>query len=338
MPPRIVPTMIVSSANSSTRERPVAWHRQTRKGTLEAAVSNVAQRAATVSLIATVVVVALKLVAAWLSGSVSVLAEGLQSTVDILMSALAVAAVGYAARPPDREHPYGHGKAEVLAGALQMLVIMATGTWILFEAYRRLKSPEPIRWDIGAGAMAYALFSNSVVAGHLRKVAKQTGSASLDSEALHLRGDSLMSAGVLVGMLLVGLTGWLPLDPICAALTALAGIGMAIRQLGRLVHPLMDGALPEDQLGKLQTVLDLHPEVRGYHNLRTRLVGSQRFIDLHVMLDDNLSFVTAHDIAEHIEQEIRDALDGAVVSIHYEPYEAEKAHRQAAHAHERATP
>lgn len=297
--------------------------------------SNVAQRAATVSLIATVVVVAIKLGAAYVSGSVSVLAEGLQSTVDILMSGLAVAAVGYAARPPDKEHPYGHGKAEVLAGAFQMLVILGTGAFILIEAFRRFQTPQEIRWDIGAIAMAYALISNTAVAAYLARVGKQTASASLESEALHLRGDTIMSAGVLVGMILVGVTKEPRLDPIAAAATAIIGMHMAIRQLSHLVHPLMDGALPKDQLERLERAIEQHPETRGYHNLRTRLVGSARFIDLHVMLDDNLSFVHAHEVAEQIEDEIRAALGGAIVNIHYEPYEAEVAHRQQAHANDR---
>jgi cation diffusion facilitator family transporter len=290
-----------------------------------------AQRAAAVSLLATIVVVAVKLIAAYLSGSVSVLSEGLQSMVDILMSGLAVYAVAYAAKPADRTHPYGHGKAELLAGAFQMLMVMGTSIFIAFEAYKRWNAPQPIRWDIGAAAMGYALASNLMVQRYLQREARATGSASLDSEAKHLSSDSLMSAGVLVGMVLVGLTQWQRFDPLAAALTALVGMGIAIRQLNALLHPLMDGALPEGQVEMLEQVLKLHPEVKGYHKLRTRSVGSQRFIDLHVLLEDDLSFVLAHDIAEQVEEEIRQALGGAIVSIHYEPHRAELEHEAAAH-------
>ncbi len=293
---------------------------------------NLAQKAAILSLAATTVVVAIKLVAALKSGSVSVLSEALQSIMDIAMSGLAVFSVRYAARPPDRDHPYGHGKAELLSAAIQMVVIVLTSGYIAFRAWERFVAPEQISWDVGAIAMGASMAINVAVASHLGRVAKQTGSTSLNSEALHLRGDTIMSGGVLIGMLLVGTTGLLMLDPIAAALSALVGIFTAVRQLGRLIHPLMDGSLPEVELTKLEEVLTHHPEVRGYHNLRTRAVGANRFIDLHVMLDDTLTFITAHDTAERIEDELRLALGGAIVNIHYEPYEAETEHRRTHHS------
>lgn len=293
--------------------------------------SQTAQRAATLSLACTILVVAAKAFAAWKSGSISVLAEAIQSTVDILMSAIAVATIAYAAKPADRDHPYGHGKAESLASAFQMLVVLGSGIYILFEAYRRLVTPQPILWDWGAGAMALALAVNLAVAAHLRRVARATRSTALESEALHLRSDAVSSAGVLAGMILVGWTGQSILDPVAALLFALVAMGLAAIQLQRVIHPLMDGALPSDELLRLEQVLHDHPEVRGFHNVRSRRVGSQRWIELHVMLDDAMTFVRAHEMAEHIESELSEALGGARVSIHYEPYEAEMAHRAREH-------
>lgn len=293
------------------------------------------QRAALLSLISTVLVVAVKLVAAWLSGSISVLAEGLQSIVDIAMSGVALVAVRLAALPPDREHPYGHGKAESLASAFQMVVILGSGVFILWAAYGRLIEPHPIQWGWGAGAMAYTVLANSLVAGYLIREAKDCGSTSLESEALHLRADSLTSLGVLVGMLLVGITGQSILDPVVAAVFTIFAMGAAVRRLVDLLHPLMDGSLPASEVAALETVLKDHPEARGYHNLRTRLVGQRRFVDLHVMLDDHLSFVQAHELAEEIEAEMRAVLKSATVSIHYEPYEAEVEHRRREHLGDR---
>jgi ferrous-iron efflux pump FieF len=290
-----------------------------------------ARRAALVSLASTVVVVAVKLAAAWKSGSISVLGEAVQSIVDILMSGLAVATIAYAARPPDEEHPYGHGKAEVLAGALQMLVILGTGGFILYEAYRRLLSPQPIEWDWGAGAMAYALAANLAVASYLSRIVRRTGSDALASEALHLRADSFASAGVLAGLVLVGITGEAILDPVIAAIFTVLAMVQAAVHLRRVIHPLMDGALPPEELDRLKDLLDSHDAVRGFHNVRTRRVGPQRWIELHVMLDDALSFVAAHDLAEQIEKELKGAFGGAIVSIHYEPHEAEMAHRAKEH-------
>lgn len=291
----------------------------------------VAQRAATVSLVSATVVVAVKLYAAYRSGSISVLAEAIQSIVDILMSALAVWTIRYASKPPDDSHPYGHGKAEVLASAFQMLVILGSGVYILFEAYRRLLHPQPIEWNWGAGAMAYALLANLLVAVHLRRVAKRHPSPALESEALHLQGDSLSSGGVLAGMLLVGLTGEAILDPAVAGAFALIAMIAALGRLRHVIHPLMDGALPEDEVRSLEAVLNHHEAVRGYHNVRTRQVGERRWIDLHVLLDDGLSFVHAHETAEHIERELSQTLGGAVVSIHYEPHHAELEHRAREH-------
>lgn len=289
------------------------------------------QRAATVSLVSTVVVVVVKLVAAWLSGSISVLAEGLQSIMDIAMSGVALATVRYAAKPADEGHPYGHGKAELLASAVQMVVILGSSIFILWAAYGRILEPQEIRWDWGAAAMLYAMAANFLVASHLLRVARKHPSASLESEALHLKADTAAAFGVLVGMLLVGLTRESILDPVAAAAFTLFAMSGAVRRLRGLVHPLMDGALPIQETEKLKQVLGEHPEVRGYHNLRSRMVGNLRFVDLHVMLDDGLSFVRAHELAEEIESELKTALGGATVNIHYEPFEAEVEHRKREH-------
>lgn len=290
-----------------------------------------AQRAASISLASTVVVVIIKLVAAFYSHSISVLAEGLQSTVDILMSLVALITLRIAAKPADKTHPYGHGKAELLSSALQMMVILASGVYVLWIAYARWIDPKPIESNWGVLAMAYAVISNLIVTRYLTRAARECGSAALASEAQHLRGDTLASTGVLVGVALVGFTGVLRFDSGTAALFMVIAMAQAALHLRGVIHPLMDGALPKDEVEVLETVLNSHPQVRGYHNLRTRFVGSHRFIDLHVLLDDQLTFVMAHDIAEHIESEIRDALGGGVVSIHYEPYEAELAHRAKEH-------
>lgn len=288
-------------------------------------------QAAALSVVATTLVVVVKLIAAYLSGSVSVLAEGLQSTVDILMSLLALITIRYAALPPDADHPYGHGKAELLSSAFQMLVMLGSGALILWMAIGRLRHPEPIEADWGLAAMGFALASNTVVAWHLRRVARDESSTALESEALHLRGDTLSSIGVLVGLLAYTATGWKVLDPIVAMAFTFVSMGVAVTQLRRVLHPLMDGSLPPADVQRLEEVLGTHPEVRGYHNLRTRSSGTLRTVDLHVMLDDRLTFVSAHEIAEQIEDEIRDALGQALVSIHYEPYEAEVEHRRREH-------
>lgn len=284
-----------------------------------------------IALASTIVVVGVKLLAAVYSHSVSVLAEGLQSIVDILITLVSLLTLRYAAKPPDEEHPYGHGKAELLVSALQMLMILASAAFILWAAYSRFLNPEPIHWDWGVAAMSYSTLANALVAGYLMKTYRQTSSALLVSEALHLRSDILASLGVLLGLVLVAFTGWLRVDPAVAMVFTVVAMVMAVQQLRRVIHPLMDGSLPPEEIRGLERVLNSHSQVRGYHNLRTRQTGLVRFVDLHLMLDDALSFVEAHDIAEQIEDELRQALGGGVVSVHYEPYEAEMAHRAREH-------
>lgn len=288
---------------------------------------HLAQRAAILSLISTIVVVGVKLLAAVMSGAISVLAEALQSTVDIMMSAVAVFALRYAAQPADPEHPYGHGKAEALSGAAMMVVVLGSSVFILWQAGLRLMQPVPIRWDWGAGAMLYTASANTAVSAYVARVGRKTESPTLMSEAMHLRGDTLSSMGVLVGMVAVGTTGLYVLDPIAAVLFTGVAMVFAVRQLSRVIHPLMDGALPEVELRRLEQTLNTRPEVRGYHNVRTRKVGAVRFIELHLLLEDDLPFVRAHEIAELVEEELCDVLGDAVVTIHYEPYEVEMRHR-----------
>lgn len=297
----------------------------------------VAERAASVSLIATAVVVFVKVVSAYYSNSVSVLAEALQSSIDVLVCALAVWAVRYASRPPDSSHPYGHGKAELLASALQMVIVVLAGAYILFECYQRFREPRQIEWTLGFSAMLFALVSNSFVIRYLLNAARTTDSEVLRSEAAHLRGDLISCLGVLVGMLLVGLTQIKWIDPLVAAIGAAFMIGIAIKQIIAVVHPLMDGALPPHELSILESTLAQNPHVKGFHDVRTRKIGRTRVVELHALLDDSLTFVEAHDLAEEIESELRAALKAQLVSIHYEPYEKEIAHREREHSGDQKT-
>lgn len=291
-------------------------------------------RAAGVSLALTCLVVAVKLGAAQLSGSISVLAEGMQSLVDVALSAAALLTIRWAARPPDEDHPWGHGKAEVLLSAFQMLVVIGTALVIAWQAALRLESPPEIEAGWGLAAMGFSVVVNSGVILYLKRTAKDHGSPALAGEAEHLRGDTLASLGVLAGLVAYMVTGWRPLDPIVAILFTLVGAFFALRQLTRVLHHLMDGALPPEEVGRVEAALHAHPEVRGYHQVRTRMSGGLREVTLHVLLDDELTFVEAHDLAEEVESELSLVLGGARVTVHYEPFEAELEHRREEHGDE----
>lgn len=274
---------------------------------------------------------AIKLVGAGMSGSIAVLAEAIQSTLDIALSLAALWTLKLAAKPPDEDHPYGHGKAELLLSAFQMVLVILTAAVIAWQAALHLHNPQTIQPGWGLGAMVYAVVANSLVIVYLKRMAKQTSSAALDGEAEHLRGDVFASLGIVVGLLAYVATGWKQLDPIIAIVFTLLGAFFAIKQLRKVLHPLMDGALPPEELARIEQVLKEHPHSRGYHLVRTRQAGLLRIVSLHVMLDDHLSFVEAHDIAEQIESELSNVLGGALVTVHYEPYEAEIEHRKREH-------
>jgi len=292
------------------------------------------QRAAAASLVVTVVVVTVKLVAAWLSGSIAVLAEGLQSLLDVLISILALWSIRMATKPPDESHPFGHGKAELLTSAFQMVLVVITAGAIAWQATVRLYEPKTIHVDAGLVAMGLAVAVNIGLIVALRNVGREHDSPALLGEAEHLRGDALASGGVFVGLMAYAMTGWQVLDPIVAIVFTVAGAGFAIRHLINVLHDLMDGALPPSDIKKIESTLREHPAVQGFHNVFTRKSGSLRIVSLHVLFDDELTFVRAHDLAEEIEESVSRALGGAHVTIHFEPYEAELAHRAEAHADE----
>jgi cation diffusion facilitator family transporter len=293
--------------------------------------SHLVRRAALVALASTVVVVAFKLVAAALSHSVAVLAEGLQSLLDVFMSLMVVWSLKVADEPPDEDHPYGHGKAELLASAFQMVLVLFSAAVIVWQASVGLFEPTEVEPFWGIVAISYSVVANLAVFLYIRHVLARDKSHVLQGETAHLLSDTLASAGVLVGLFVYMATGWGPLDPIVAILFTLTGAVFAVRQLRKVVHPLMDGALPERDVARIGKILNDHPEVRGYHRVQTRETGRERFVDIHVLLDDDLSFVRAHELAEHIEDHLSAALGGAKVTLHYEPAEAEWEHREREH-------
>ncbi len=295
------------------------------------AASTTVNKAAMVALGSTVVVVTIKIGAAVVTQSVSVLAEALQSFVDVFMSLLVVWSVRIAAVPPDKDHPYGHGKAELLASAFQMVLVLMTAGVIVWQSSMRFLGPQDIQPLWGIVALGYAAVANTVVIYYLRKVSKEATSTALSGEIEHLKSDTLTSIGILAGLVAYMVTGWKTLDPLVAILFTAGGAYFAFRQLRRVIHPLMDGSLPKQDIETLEKVLNTHTDVRGYHNLQTREAGTMRYVGLHVMLDDDLSFIRAHELAEHIETELSKALGGAHVTLHYEPFEAELEHREQEH-------
>lgn len=293
--------------------------------------SAVWRRAVRLSVISNSALVTVKIAAGLVTGSISVLAEGIQSTVDILASLMIYASLRAAERPPDKRHPYGHGKFENLASAVQMLLILGSSVFILYQAYQRLIQPRMPDVDWGIAAMALAVVVDLAVSSHIQRVAQETDSLALEAEAQHLRSDIYASAGVLLGLVAVRLTGWAPLDPIIAALLTVVVIVAAIRLMGASVRPLLDQSLPAKEVAVIRRALDADDRVMGYHRLRTRRAGTQRHVDVHIMLEDSLSLSEAHAIGEEMERAIRKTLPNLDVVVHVEPYAEEMFHQATQH-------
>jgi cation diffusion facilitator family transporter len=289
------------------------------------------QGAARLSLLSNVFLVLVKVVAGVATGSISVLAEGIQSTMDVVASAVILITVRLAAAPPDDAHPYGHGKFENVASLGQMVLILGSAGYLLWAAWSRWQNPVLPRLEWGAAALTTALIVNAFVSRHLLRVARETGSQALEAEATHLRGDMLSCAGVLLGLAAAGITREPRLDPAIAAVMALIVALSAGQLLRNTLRPLLDESLPPEEAARVLEVLKRDERVRGYHRLRTRRAGSRRLIDLHILLDDHLSFRAAHEISEEVEDALREELPNLDVIVHAEPFEEELQHQRERH-------
>lgn len=289
------------------------------------------QQAARLSLGANIFLVIIKVGAGWKSGSLSVLAEGVQSMLDILASALILFTVRAASAPPDRAHPYGHGKFENLTALIQMTLMLGSIAGIWWAAWHRLQEPVMPRVDWGAAAIIVSIAVNLWVSSRIIRVAKQTHSQALRAEGVHLRGDLWSCVGVLGGLAATHIWQEPRLDPIFAAVMTIFAMVSAIHLLSETLRPLLDASLPGDEEGAIRAVLEADERIMGFHKLRTRQAGSARLADVHILLDDHLSFRAAHDIGEQIEDEIRRVLPNLDVMVHTEPYEEEMRHQNEAH-------
>ncbi len=278
--------------------------------------------AAAVSIASNATLIALKLVAGVVTGSVAILADAVNSAIDLLASVVAFFSVREADKPADPEHPYGHEKLENLAAAIEGMLILVGAAIVVYESIRRLLLGAQVEnLGFGIAIIALTVVVNFAVSAFLSRRAQQTGSPALEGDAAHLRTDAISSAGVLVGLALVGLTGAAWLDPVVALLVTLA-IGITgIRLLSRSGRVLVDEALPEEELAAIQEEIQGFAArgVAGFHALRGRRAGAHAYVDLHLQFRTGTSLEAAHDVAHQLQDAIRARLGGADVLIHLEP-------------------
>lgn len=291
-------------------------------------------RAASLSVVSNASLTLLKLIIGAWGGSVSILSEAVHSATDLVASGIALFSVRASDTPPDPEHPYGHGKIESISGLAEAMLIFAAAAYILYEVGMRLRSPAPTKYHaltVGIAVMAVSMTANFLISRYLFYVARETDSQALRADASHLHADVLTSMGVFVGLVLVRVTGLVWLDSLVAAVVACVLLVTAYRLSRDAVQLLLDIRLPATEEMAIRVILENDARVLGYHKLRTRKSGSQRHADVHVQLEDDCTLVYAHQVAEELEDAIRDALPSIFVNIHIEPYVAELTHQREAH-------
>jgi cation diffusion facilitator family transporter len=284
---------------------------------------SVKTRAAALSIASNSILIGLKLTAGAITGSVAILTEAMHSSVDLIASVVAYVSVRTADKPADEDHPYGHEKIENLAAAIEAMLILVGAGVIVFESVRRLASgiAEVDSLGVGIGVIAFSVLANVVVSTVLARRARETDSPALAGDAAHLRTDAATSAAVLVGLLVVELTGAAWLDPVIALLVAGAIVYAGITLLMRASRVLVDEALPPEELDAVRAAIEAFGPrgVRGYHKLRARRAGSRRYVDLHVQFAGGTTLEAAHATAHQLQDAIRERLRGADVLIHLEP-------------------
>jgi cation diffusion facilitator family transporter len=280
-------------------------------------------RAAAVSIVSNTSLIALKVVAGLVTGSVSILTEAIHSSVDLAASFIAFFSVRQAETPADEQHRYGHEKFENVAAAAEGVLILIGSGVIVFAAIRSLVlGPELESLGFGIAVVAFATVVNLVVSTWLYRQARLSQSAALEGDAAHLRTDAFTSAGVLVGLALAQITGAHWLDPAIALVIAGAIVVTGTRIVARSWGVLVDEALPDAEQTAIREAIEAFASrgVVGYHQLRTRRAGARRYVDLHVQFRSGTSLEDAHGTAHALQDEIERRLPGGTdVLIHLEP-------------------
>jgi cation diffusion facilitator family transporter len=265
----------------------------------------------------------LKFGAYQLTSSVGLFADVAESSVNLIAALAAFWALTVAAQPPDRDHSFGHSKAEYFSSGLEGLLILVAAISISMTAIPRLLNPQPIsKLELGLGLSVLASVVNGGVAWVLLRAGRRLRSITLRADAQHLLTDVWTSVGVVLGLVIVKVTGWLILDPIMALLVALHIAWVAIKLLQETTAGFMDSALPETDQALIWATLTAY-QTQGihFHALRTRVAGARNFVSFHVLVPGDWTVQQGHALCEQLEQAIMRALPGTHVMTHLEPVE-----------------
>jgi cation diffusion facilitator family transporter len=280
------------------------------------------ERFAWLSIAAAIATIGLKTLAWWLTGSVGLLSDALESLVNLAAALLALTMLRVAASPPDADHPYGFSKAEYFAAGIEGALIVLAAAGIFASAIPRLIEPRALDTPLlGLGLSMLASAINLGVGLLLIRVGRREHSVALEADGQHLMTDVWTSAGVIIGVALVFATGWLRLDPLVALAVAVHIIWTGLRLMRRSWRGLLDAAISTEDTGEVTKLFNEYSRRYGvsFHALRTRQAGARRFISFHLLVPDAWSVARAHQLSEEIESRIRSMVPNAAVFTHIEP-------------------
>jgi len=258
-----------------------------------------------------------------LTGSVSIWAQAVDSSLDIFAVVITFLTVGYSSKPADEDHPFGHGKVEPIAAAIQSLLLLTASAAIAYSAIQRIISGTSISYaPAGVAVMLVSMVTSILLSNHLFKVAKATGSTALEANANNIRGDVYSTGGVLLGLTIVSIWKQATLvDPILALLVVFLILRATYRVARIAYSELVDVKLPEEEENDIKAAITEHfgEEVVSFHKFRTRKAGSQRLVDLHLVMPKHITLEEAHQMCDHLEKDMRTRLQRTDITIHVEP-------------------
>ena len=278
------------------------------------------------SVATSILTIALKFGAYIATDSVGLLSDAVEAVVNIVAALVALGVLAYSAAKPDAEHNFGHEKAEYFSSGIEGTLIFVAAGAIVWAAIPRLLAPQPLeQLGLGIALSVLASIANAACAWIMLRAARDHRSITLEADARHLLTDVWTTVGVVIGVVLVKLTGWLILDPIIAILVALQILWTGWTLIARSFQGLMDRAIPDEDRAKIVEVLEtLRHQGGDYHALRTRVAGAKSFVDVHVLVPGKMSVQAGHDLVEQLEAEIRTRLPHVEVLTHLEPLEDPK--------------
>jgi len=279
------------------------------------------ENATKLSIVWISLLIAMQIVTSIITGSISIRADAVHSALDLIAAVITFIGVKISGKPADEKHPFGHGKAENISSTIVAILIFTAAGSIIYSAVNRLITRTPLEFvELGIYVTAAAVIVDYIISRYLLKVSRKTGSIALEAQAGHVFSDALSSIAILIGLVLVRFTGLNILDPIIALIVALIIIRVGYTTLRKSFGGLVDVKLPErEELEIKSCIIEHYSEVVSFHELRTRKAGSQRYIDLHLVMPKNASVEEAHRMCDHLEQDVENRLHHCSITIHVEP-------------------